>query len=149
MANQKIIAIGSDHAGFNYKSALKEHLTAAGYEVRDFGTDSKASTDYPDYVHPLAQLIESGEIERGILVCGSGNGVCMTANKYAHVRAALVWENDLAALARQHNNANVICLPERFVSLENALQFVDTFLATDFEGGRHERRVNKIAPAQS
>ena len=149
MANQKIIAIGSDHAGFNYKSALKEHLTAAGYEVRDFGTDSEASTDYPDYVHPLAQLIESGEIERGILVCGSGNGVCMTANKYAHVRAALVWENDLAALARQHNNANVICLPERFVSLENALQFVDTFLETDFEGGRHERRVNKIAPAQS
>ncbi len=149
MADQLIIAIGSDHAGFHYKSAIVAHLEAKGFEVRDFGTDSEASTDYPDYVHPVAQLVNTGAVPRGILVCGSGNGVCMTANKYAQVRAALVWENDLAALARQHNNANVLCLPERFISLESALQFVDTFLSTEFEGGRHERRVNKIAPAQS
>ncbi len=138
------LAIGSDHAGFEYKEAIKTALIAAGWQVEDKGTYSLDSTDYPDYAHPVATMVEDGKAAAGILVCGSGNGVCMTANKHAGIRAALCWTDELAALARQHNNANVICLPSRFVSLELAQQMANTFLATAFEGGRHQKRVEKM-----
>ncbi len=141
----KKIGIGGDHAGFEYKAKMVSQLEEAGYEVTDFGPGSDASVDYPDYVHPMATAVEKGEVEAGIAICGSGNGVCMTVNKHQDVRGALVWNNDLAALARQHNNANVICIPARFVSYESAKEMVDTFLTTDFEGGRHQRRVDKIS----
>lgn len=139
------VFIGSDHAGFEYKEAIKQMLEQEGYTVEDVGTHSSESVDYPDYAHPVAQAIEEGKARWGILICGSGNGVCMTANKHANVRAALCWSEEIARLARQHNNANVICLPARFVSLDEAKAMVRVFLSTDFEGGRHERRVNKIA----
>ncbi len=139
------IGIGADHAGYEYKESLKAYLAEQGYEVKDFGTHTSDSVDYPDYVHPLAAEIEKGDLALGILICGSANGVCMTANKHQGVRAALAWEVEVAALARQHNNANVVCLPARFVSIGLAKSIVDTFLTTDFEGGRHERRVEKIA----
>ncbi|MDN3668967.1 ribose 5-phosphate isomerase B [Echinicola jeungdonensis] len=141
----KKIAIGGDHAGFHYKQKLIDYLTVAGYEVKDFGPDSDASVDYPDYVHPLCRAIEEGEYEKGIVVCGSGNGVAITANKHQGIRAAICWQEDLAALARQHNDANVIAVPARFVQYDLAMQMVDTFLNTEFEGGRHANRVNKIA----
>lgn len=139
------LAIGSDHAGFEYKEALIKILSAHGWQVADKGTHSLDSTDYPDYAHPVAAMVESGEAAVGILVCGSGNGVCMTANKHAGIRAALCWNEELAILARQHNNANVLCIPSRFVSIEVAIAMADAFLSTAFEGGRHEKRVNKIA----
>ncbi|WP_425389486.1 ribose 5-phosphate isomerase B [Ekhidna sp.] len=138
------IAIGGDHAGFQYKERLIKHLVDAGHEVQDFGPKTEDSVDYPDHVHPLATSIASEDFELGILICGSGNGVAMTANKHENVRAALCWNTELAALARQHNNANIICLPARFVAYEYAESLVDTFVKTAFEGGRHERRVNKI-----
>jgi len=138
------LAIGSDHAGFEYKEEIKKALIAAGWQVSDKGTHSLDSTDYPDYAHPVAAMVESGEATAGILVCGSGNGVCMTANKHQGIRAALCWTEELASLSRQHNNANVLCLPSRFVSLESAQKMVDIFLSTTFEGGRHEKRVEKI-----
>lgn len=138
------IAIGSDHAGFEYKEAIKKMLAAQGWQVEDKGTYSTDSTDYPDYAHPVATMVEEGNAACGILVCGSGNGVCMTANKHKGIRAALCWLDELAALARQHNNANVLCIPARFVSLELAEQMTNTFISTAFEGGRHERRVEKI-----
>jgi len=141
----KKIGIGGDHAGYQYKSKMIANLEAKGYEVIDYGPGSDASVDYPDYVHPMASAVESGEIESGIAICGSGNGVCMTVNKHQNVRGALVWNNDLAALARQHNNANVICIPARFVDFELAEEMVHTFLRTEFEGGRHQRRVDKIS----
>ncbi|MCR5887524.1 ribose 5-phosphate isomerase B [Hymenobacter sp. J193] len=140
----KTLAIGADHAGFAYKEMLKTWLVEQGYAVRDFGTHSPDSVDYPDYVHPLASAITGGEFEQGILVCGSANGVCITANKHAGIRAAIAWEPELASLARQHNNANVICLPARFVSEEAARAIVTQFLETNFEGGRHQTRVDKI-----
>jgi len=139
------IAIGADHAGFAYKQEIVAYLEKEGYEVRDFGTYSEESADYPDFAHPVAEAVESGRFEKGILVCGSGNGVAITANKHAGIRAALCWLPELAALARQHNNANVLCLPERYISPEAALECVQTFLDTAFEGGRHERRVGKIS----
>lgn len=143
--NQKLpVAIGADHAGFEYKEQIKKHLELMGIQVEDFGTHSAESTDYPDYAHPVAKMVEDGHAKAGILICGSGNGVCMTANKHAHIRAALCWNEELALLARQHNNANVICLPSRFVDLSQAEKMVKVFLNTPFEGGRHERRVNKI-----
>lgn len=138
------IAIAADHAGFEYKEALKLHLSAQGHNLSDFGTNSLESCDYPDFVHPLAQAVESRKCIFGVLVCGSGNGVCMTANKHAGIRAAMAWENDLAALSRQHNDANVICIPARFISLDKARELVDIFISTEFEGGRHQRRVDKI-----
>lgn len=138
------LGIGCDHAGFEYKEAIKTYLAAKGYEVQDYGTHGNASVDYPDYVHPLANDIESNHIDLGILICGSANGVCITANKHKGVRAALCWQNDIASLARQHNNANVLCLPARFIALEYAKTIVDTFLNTPFEGGRHQTRVDKI-----
>lgn len=141
----KKIGIGGDHAGFEYKAKMITHLEATGYEVTDFGPGSDASVDYPDYVHPMATAVEKGELEAGIAICGSGNGVCMTVNKHQNVRGALVWNNDLSALARQHNNANVICIPARFVSFELAEEMVNIFLTTEFEGGRHQRRVDKIS----
>ncbi|SHK18176.1 ribose 5-phosphate isomerase B [Hymenobacter psychrotolerans] len=140
----KPIALGSDHAGFEYKQMLLEWLRDNGYETRDFGTYSADSVDYPDFVHPLASAITAGELERGILVCGSANGVCITANKHRGIRAAIAWEPELAELARQHNDANIVCVPARFVSPENARAIVSQFLNTAFAGGRHQNRVNKI-----
>lgn len=138
------LAIGCDHAGFEYKEAIKAMLTVAGWQVEDKGTYSTDSTDYPDYAHPVATMVETGKAAAGILICGSGNGICMTANKHQGIRAALCWLTELAALARQHNNANVLCMPARYVSLELAEQMTNTFLSTAFEGGRHEKRVEKI-----
>src|SRR5690606_39878198 len=138
------IAIGSDHAGFTYKEQLKAYLTQKGYTLIDKGTHSAESTDYPDYAHAVATLVEEGTAGAGILICGSGNGVCMTANKHAGIRAALCWNEELAMLARQHNNANVLCMPERFVTYDSAQRMAELFLTTAFEGGRHQRRVEKI-----
>jgi len=138
------IGIANDHAGVGYKKTISEHLEKLGHELVNYGTDSKESTDYPDYAHPLSEGVESKETEMGILICGSGNGVCMTANKHAQVRAALCWNSQIAFLARMHNDANVICIPARFVAVELAIEMVDMFLDTKFEGGRHSRRVNKI-----
>ena len=139
------MAVGCDHAGFEYKEIIKAMLMEELYAVKDFGTHSLDSVDYPDFVHPLADSIEKNECDLGVLVCGSANGVAITANKHQHIRAAVVWQNEIASLARRHNNANVICIPSRFVSSEDAKQFVQTFLASVFEGGRHATRVNKIA----
>ncbi len=144
----KTIAIGCDHAGFEYKEAIKKTLTNEGYSVTDFGTTSLASVDYPDYVHPTCNAIENGEADFGVLLCGSANGVAITANKHQHIRAALCWMKEIAELSRQHNNANVICIPARYTALEQAKQMVHTFLNTNFEGGRHATRVNKIPVEQ-
>jgi len=138
------LAIGSDHAGFQYKEQLKAWLTGLGWTVEDKGTHSTDSTDYPDYAHPVAQMVEEGKAAAGILICGSGNGVCMTANKHQATPGALCWNEELATLARQHNNANVLCMPERFVDYTVAQKMTELFLSTPFEGGRHERRVEKI-----
>lgn len=144
--NQELpVVIGGDHAGFGYKQIIIEMLKAGGWNVEDKGTYSEDSTDYPDYAHPVADMVENGQAAVGILICGSGNGVCMSANKHKGVRAALCWNEELASLARQHNNANILCIPSRFISIELAQQMTDTFLGTAFEGGRHERRVDKIA----
>lgn len=142
------IAIGADHAGFEYKEQLKEYLRGLHITPDDKGTHSLDSVDYPDFAHPVATMVQRGEAACGILVCGSGNGVCMTANKHAGIRAALCWNVELAQLARQHNNANVLCIPARFVSYEEAVAMVDAFINTDFEGGRHERRVAKMSMLQ-
>lgn len=138
------LAIGSDHAGFAQKELLRPWLSEQGYDLQDFGTFSADSMDYPDVAHPLATAVAAGEFELGILLCGSANGVCITANKHADVRAAVAWLPELAALARQHNNANVVCIPARYVSGEQAQEIVLTFLKTQFEGGRHQNRVSKI-----
>ncbi len=140
----KKIVIGSDHAGFALKQTLICGLSAEGYEVKDVGAYSESSVDYPDFAHTVALAVESGKYSIGILICGSGQGVAITANKHQHIRAALVWDEPLAELARQHNNANVICLPARFMTSEKATACVLKFLATDFEGGRHAGRVEKI-----
>ena len=137
------IAIASDHAGFEYKEIIKNHLKDR-FEIQDFGTHSLDSVDYPDFVHPAATSVEKGENELGILICGSGQGVSMTANKHQKIRCALAWEVEIAQLSRQHNNANMVAIPARFVSEELALQIVDAFLNTEFEGGRHQNRVEKI-----
>jgi len=137
------IAIGSDHAGFEYKQALAAFVKAA--KLKDFGTYSADSVDYPDFAHPVANAVESGEFDLGILICGSANGVAITANKHKGIRAGLCWNAEVAALVRQHNNANVLCIPARFVSIEEAEKIVETFLTTNFEGGRHADRVNKIS----
>lgn len=139
------IAIGGDHAGFDYKGGLIKWLHAHGYEAKDFGTYSSDSTDYPDFAHTVAEAVEKQAYEIGILICGSANGVAMTANKHQGVRAAICWNEELAALARNHNNANVLCLPARFIALELAEQITNRFLNERFEGGRHGRRVDKIS----
>ncbi|MEQ8238187.1 MAG: ribose 5-phosphate isomerase B [Cyclobacteriaceae bacterium] len=141
----KVIGVGGDHAGYRYKEKIKAHLESEGYEVKDFGPFTADSTDYPDFVHPLSTSVENGECTFGILVCGTGNGVAITANKHQGIRASLCWDRDLAALSRQHNNANVLCLAERFIGYELAESMVDIFINTDFEGGRHQRRVDKIS----
>ncbi len=140
----KTIAIGADHAGFIYKQELLKYLTSKNYKTTDVGCYSTDSMDYPDIAHPVASMVETEEAGLGILICGSANGVCITANKHANVRAALCWQKDIVSLARQHNNANVLCLPARFISVHNAIDFVETFISTSFEGGRHETRVEKI-----
>lgn len=146
----KPLAIGSDHAGFEYKAKLVNYLRdEKGIALRDFGTYSADSVDYPDFAHPVANAVESKEYVCGILLCGSANGVAIAANKHQHIRAAIAWENELALLARMHNNANILCIPSRFISIEIAIQMVDTFLATAFEGGRHALRVDKIAIEQN
>lgn len=141
------IAIGSDHAGYLFKTSIIHWLERNGYEVLDYGTDSEAATDYPDHVHPVAEAIEDGRAKLGIVLCGSGNGTAITANKHQGIRAALCWNNELASLARQHNDANVLSIPARFVPEAVALSMVQTFLETPFEGGRHQRRVEKISCA--
>ena len=140
-----IIPIGADHAGFQTKQVLIEFLTSLGHEVKDYGCFSEASIDYPDYAHPVAQHVASHPGTLGILLCGSGNGISMTANKHQDIRAALCWTKEIAALARQHNDANIISIPARYTSIQQAIEMVDTFLNTPFEGGRHGNRVKKIA----
>lgn len=140
----KSIAMCSDHAGFTLKSAIKEHLETKGMEVQDFGTFSEESCDYPDFAHPAADDVEHGNCFPGIAMCGTGNGIAMTLNKHQGIRAALCWNVDLARLAREHNNANFLVLPARFIDTEKALEIVDMFMSTPFEGGRHERRIAKI-----
>ncbi len=144
MEHPKSIAIGSDHAGFERKEPLKKHLLGQGYEVIDCGTYSAEPVDYPDYAHKVARMVASGEATLGIVICGSGNGVCMSVNKHPGIRGALAWREDIARLARQHNNANILCLPGRFISDEEAIKITDAWLTAEFEGGRHERRVKKI-----
>jgi ribose 5-phosphate isomerase B len=141
----KKLAIGCDHAGFELKENVKKHLESRSYEVHDYGTYSEDSTDYPDYAHPVAESVENQKEELGILICGSGNGINMTANKHKGIRSALCWTEEIAEMARLHNNANIVALPARFISQETALKIVDTFLGTEFEGGRHSRRVDKIS----
>lgn len=140
-----IIALGADHAGFAMKQHFVEQLTQMGYKTVDFGCYSEESVDYPDFVHPVAFAVEEGKAAFGLLFCGSGNGVAITANKHTGIRAALCWSKEIAALARQHNNANILCVPSRFVSLEEAGNMVSIFLTTAFEGGRHQKRVEKIS----
>jgi ribose 5-phosphate isomerase B len=141
----KLIPIGADHAGFELKQHLIEYLTSKGYELKDFGCYSEESIDYPDYGHPVAEMVQENKGMLGILICGSGNGINMTANKHQGVRSALCWKKEIAELARQHNDANIIALPARFISKSEAIEMVDAFLQTQFEGGRHQKRIDKIA----
>jgi ribose 5-phosphate isomerase B len=138
------VAIGSDHAGFDYKTIVIKMLHDAGWQVADLGTHSLESCDYPDYAHSVATMVESGKAATGILICGSGNGVSMAANKHTGIRAAVCWTEELVSLARSHNNANILCIPARFISTELALKMTNLFLSVPFEGGRHQRRVEKI-----
>lgn len=138
------IAIGNDHAGTEYKQAIVDHLKSKGIDIVNYGTDTNDSVDYPDFVHPVANAIEEHKVDFGILICGSGNGVNMTANKHQGVRAALCWTKEIATLARQHNNANIICIPARYTAMQQAVEMADVFLKTAFEGGRHQNRVDKI-----
>jgi ribose 5-phosphate isomerase B len=139
------IAIGNDHAGPDYKKAIVSFLETKGIEVINYGTDTYDSVDYPDFGHPVAQDVEDKKVDFGIIICGSGNGIAMSANKHQGVRAALCWIKEISALARQHNDANVVSIPARYTSIQQAIEIVDTFLTTEFEGGRHANRVNKIA----
>lgn len=141
---KKPIAIGADHAGFDCKEDLVSFIEAKGLKYKDFGTFSRDSVDYPDFAHPVASAVESGEYAFGILLCGSANGVAITANKHQHIRAAICWGEELAELARKHNNANIICIPARFVSDETAFLIIEKFFSTEFEGGRHQKRIDKI-----
>ena len=138
------ISIGNDHAGTAYKNKIVETLKARGYKVNNYGTDTNDSVDYPDFIHPVAKDVEENNVDFGIIICGSGNGANMTANKHQKVRSALCWTKEIAELARLHNNANILAIPARFTAIEQAVEIVEVFLNTTFEGGRHERRVNKI-----
>ena len=140
----KTIPIGSDHAGYEYKEKLIQHLKEQGYSVKDYGTNSADSVDYPDFAHPVAVDVARETAVKGIVMCGSGNGVAMSVNKHAGIRAALCWNKEITVLARQHNNANILSLPARYIALQQALEMVDVFLKTPFAGGRHERRIEKI-----
>ena len=139
------ISIGNDHAGPDYKKAIVDFLTANGHEIINHGTDTFDSVDYPDFGHQVAIDVQTGKADFGIVICGSGNGIAMTVNKHQGIRAALCWTKEISALARQHNNANIVSIPARFTSIQQAIEIVDTFLNTDFEGGRHATRVNKIS----
>lgn len=143
--SKQMIPIGCDHAGFQLKQVIIDHLTAKGYGLKDFGCYSEESIDYPDFAHPVASMVEENEGMLGILLCGSGNGINMTANKHQGVRSALCWKKEIAELARQHNDANILTLPARFLEQAEALEIVDIFFATAFEGGRHANRVAKIS----
>lgn len=145
----KTIGISADHAGFELKEFIKELLNKKGIVFKDFGTSSAQSCDYPDVAHPMAVAVEKGEVYPGIAICGSGNGIAMTLNKHQGIRAALCWETDIASLARKHNDANVLVMPGRFISKEKAEEIMDTFLSTDFEGGRHQQRIDKIPLPQT
>ena len=138
------IAIGNDHAGTEYKNTIVAYLESKGIEVTNYGTNNEDSVDYPDFVHPVASDVEEGNVDRGIIICGSGNGASMTANKHQGVRCALCWTGEITKLAREHNNANILSIPARFVSQTQAVDMVDIFLSTKFEGGRHQNRVEKI-----
>lgn len=138
------IAIGNDHAGVEYKEAIVKHLEDKGHEVTNFGTDTLESADYADFIHPVATAVEDKKVDLGIIICGSGNGANMTANKHQAIRSALCWTKEITALAREHNDANILSIPARFTAKEQVLEMVDTFLTTEFAGGRHERRLNKI-----
>ncbi len=138
------VAIGGDHAGYELKKTIVELLKERGYTIKDFGPHSGDSVDYPDFVHPVATGVHSGQYDLGVVICGSGNGVCMTANKHEDIRAALCWQPELASLARQHNNANVLCMPARYISEEDGVAITNAFFDAKFEGGRHQKRVNKI-----
>ncbi|MFT4781536.1 MAG: ribose 5-phosphate isomerase B [Psychroserpens sp.] len=138
------ISIGNDHAGTEYKQAITLYLEAKGYTVNNYGTNANDSVDYPDYVHPIANDVADKKVDFGILICGSANGVAMTANKHQKVRAGICWTKEITALTRQHNNANICCIPARYTAIQQAIEIVDTFLNTDFEGGRHQNRVDKI-----
>jgi len=140
----KKIAIGSDHAGFDLKQVLVKYLDTIGFDVTDCGPDSSDRVDYPDYAHKVATLVGSNVVNYGVLICGSGNGVCMTANKHQGVRAGLAWDSELASLAKEHNNANIICLPARYITEEKGVEILKAYLDSNFEGGRHEQRVEKI-----
>lgn len=140
----KNIAIGSDHAGFDLKQVLVKHLENNGWTVQDCGPASSDRVDYPDYAHKVAELVAADNVNCGVLICGSGNGVCMTANKHQGIRAGLAWDTELASLAKEHNNANIICLPARYISEEKGIEILDAYLNANFEGGRHEQRVEKI-----
>lgn len=139
------ISIGNDHAGTDYKFAILKHLEKKGVMIMNYGTDSNDSVDFPDFVHPVAQDVNDKKVDFGILICGSANGVAMTANKYNNVRAGICWMREITELTRQHNNANIICIPARFTAIPQAINMVDVFLSTEFEGGRHNTRVEKIA----
>ncbi|MBM3184693.1 MAG: ribose 5-phosphate isomerase B [Bacteroidetes bacterium] len=143
--SEKVIPIGADHAGFSLKGKIVHFLESKGYNVQDFGCFSKESIDYPDFAHPVAEMVEQNSGMLGILICGSGNGINMTANKHKGIRSALCWNKEITELARQHNDANIIALPARFISEQEAIEIVDTFLGTAFEGGRHQRRIDKIS----
>ena len=143
------IIISNDHAGTDLKKSLVEHLEKEGHNIKNVGTDSEESCDYPDFIHPVANAVSNKESDLGILLCGSANGVAITANKYKKIRAGICWNTDIVKLIRQHNNANVLCIPSRFVSLEDALLMVDIFIQTEFEGGRHQNRINKINISKS
>ena len=138
------IAIGNDHAGVEFKNAIIEFFKNKNIEIKNFGTDNENSVDYPDHIHPVAEFISSKPNSYGIIICGSGNGAAMTANKHKNIRAALCWNEDLAKLSRQHNDANILSIPSRFVSLEETLKMISVFISTSFEGGRHKNRINKI-----
>lgn len=138
------IAIGNDHAGTDYKFAIIEYLESQNIHVTNHGTDSDNSVDYPDFVHPVASAVNDNKVDLGILICGSANGVSMTANKYSNVRAGLCWTKEIATLVRQHNNANILCIPARYTAIPQAIEMVKTFLNTEFEGGRHQNRIDKI-----
>jgi ribose 5-phosphate isomerase B len=140
----KKLGIASDHAGYEMKEFLTGYLSAKGYDIYDFGTNSEAAADYADYAHPLAEAIERGELERGIALCGSGEGMAITLNKHAKIRAGLAWCKEIAELVKKHNDANVLVLPARFITNDEAVEAVETYLATQFEGGRHELRIAKI-----
>ncbi|WP_140485414.1 ribose 5-phosphate isomerase B [Flavobacterium sp. GSA192] len=139
------ISIGNDHAGPEYKKAIVQYLESKGHQVTNYGTDTTASVDYPDFGHPVASDVEEGKADYGIVICGSGNGIAMTVNKHAGVRAGLCWTKEIAYLTRLHNDANIVSIPARYTSIEQAIEIVDTFLTTEFEGGRHQNRVDKIS----